>query len=229
VTQEGTARRIAVEGQPELAGAAIDVPGDVSSAAFPIVAALLRPGSEIEIANVGMNPGRTGLLATLLEMGADIAVRNEREQGGEPVADLLVRGSRLAGVEVPAERAPSMIDEYPVLAVAAAFAAGPTVMRGIAELRVKESDRLGVMADGLAACGVRAEAGADSLTVHGGAVPGGATIAAQLDHRIAMAFLVLGTAAAAPVTIDDAAPIATSVPGFAALMNGLGARIGAAG
>src|SRR5690606_22128576 len=145
---------------------------------------------------------------TLLEMGADIELRNERICAGEPVAEIVVRGSRLHGVEVPADRAPSMIDEYPVLAVAAAFAEGPTVMRGLAELRVKESDRLGVTADGLAACGVRVRAGDDELTVTGGGVRGGATIAAQLDHRIAMAFLVLGMASAAPIGIDDGAPIA---------------------
>lgn len=228
VVAEGGARRISVEGQPELTGCSVEVPGDFSSAAFPIVAALLRPNSELLIRNVGMNPGRIGLLTTLLEMGADIELRDERERGGEPVADLFVRGSRLRGVEVPPERAPSMIDEYPILAVAAAFAEGRTVMRGLAELRVKESDRLGVMADGLAACGVTVEAGADSMTVTGsaaGTVRGGATIATELDHRIAMSFLVLGMATGEAVTVDDAAPIATSFPGFVALMNGVGGAI----
>ncbi len=232
VVAEDGARRISVEGQPELTGCNVDVPGDFSSAAFPIVAALLRPDSQLLIRNVGMNPGRIGLLTTLLEMGADIELRDERERGGEPVADLFVRGSRLQGVEVPPERAPSMIDEYPILAVAAAFAEGRTVMRGLAELRVKESDRLGVMADGLAACGVTVEAGTDSMTVTGsadGTVRGGATIATELDHRIAMSFLVLGMATEQPVTVDDAAPIATSFPGFAALLNGIGGAIAEAG
>lgn len=226
VVLEGGTRHISVDGQPELTGAAVDVPGDFSSAAFPIVAALLRPGSDVLIENVGMNPGRSGLLTTLLEMGARIDILNAREQGGEPVADLRVRGSALHGIEVPADRAPSMIDEYPVLAVAAAFAEGPTVMRGLAELRVKESDRLGATSDGLAACGVEVQAGQDDMTVVGArSVRGGAEIATQLDHRIAMAFLVLGCAAEKPIRVDDAAPIATSFPGFVALMNGLGTVI----
>ncbi|MET4701057.1 3-phosphoshikimate 1-carboxyvinyltransferase [Constrictibacter sp. MBR-5] len=228
VVLDGGVRHISVVGQPELLGAAVDVPGDFSSAAFPIVAALLLPGSDIVIENVGMNPGRSGLLTTLLEMGARIDLLNARERGGEPVADLRVRGGALHGIEVPAERAPSMIDEYPILAVAAAFADGPTVMRGLAELRVKESDRLGATSDGLAACGVEVRAGADDLTVVGGAVRGGAEIATQLDHRIAMAFLVLGAASEQPVRVDDAAPIATSFPGFVALMNSLGTAIGPA-
>jgi len=229
VVLDGTTRHISVEGQPELAGAAVDVPGDFSSAAFPIVAALLRRGSDILIENVGMNPGRSGLLTTLLEMGARIDLLNEREQGGEPVADLRVRGSDLHGVEVPADRAPSMIDEYPVLAVAAAFAEGATVMRGLGELRVKESDRLGATSDGLAACGVEVQAGRDDMTVVGGRrVRGGAKIATQLDHRIAMAFLVLGCASDTPVRVDDAAPIATSFPGFVSLMTRLGTVIGPA-
>ncbi|MBX6323003.1 MAG: 3-phosphoshikimate 1-carboxyvinyltransferase, partial [Rhodospirillaceae bacterium] len=179
---------------------------------------------------VGMNPHRTGLLITLREMGADLTLANERAEAGEPVADLRVRASRLSGVAVPAERAPSMIDEYPILAVAAAFAEGRTEMRGLGELRVKESDRLAAMARGLAACGVEVEEGPDSLVVHGRGVPprGGAAIAAALDHRIAMAFLVLGMAAQRPVTIDDGAPIDTSFPGFVDLMNRLGARIAAA-
>ncbi|HEX6102502.1 MAG TPA: 3-phosphoshikimate 1-carboxyvinyltransferase, partial [Alphaproteobacteria bacterium] len=160
-------------------------------------------------------------------MGADIGILNPREEAGEPVGDLQVRAGTLRGVEVPARRAPSMIDEYPILAVAAAFAEGPTVMRGLAELRVKESDRLAAIAEGLSRCGVRVEAGPDSLTVEGSGTPprGGATIATRLDHRIAMAFLVLGIGAAEPVTIDDAAPIETSFPGFAELMNRLGADI----
>lgn len=225
IALEGEVRRITVEGQPELTGAAVDVPGDVSSAAFPLVAALLKPGSELLIENVGMNPGRIGLLTTLLEMGADIEIRNRRERAGEPVADLFVRGSRLRGVEVPPERAPSMIDEYPVLAVAAAFAEGETVMRGLAELKVKESDRLGVTAAGLEACGVRVRTGEDEMAVTGGRVRGGAEIGVQLDHRIAMAFLVLGTASEEPVRVDDVAPVATSFPGFVDLMNGIGTRL----
>jgi 3-phosphoshikimate 1-carboxyvinyltransferase len=224
-------RRITVEGQPELVPATLTVPGDPSSAAFPLVAALLRPGSRLVIEGVGMNPLRTGLLATLLEMGAGITVTNERRTGGEPVADLLVTaaesGAILAGVEVPAGRAPSMIDEYPILAVAASFARGRTVMRGLKELRAKESDRLTAIGQGLAACGVAISIDGDDLTVEGTGSPpdGGVRLAANLDHRIAMAFLVLGMAARKPVEIDDGDTIETSFPGFAALMNRLGAAI----
>jgi len=226
-SEPGGGRRISLEGQPELKAAPIIVPGDPSSAAFPLVAALLVPGSEITIENVGLNPSRTGLLTSLVEMGADIEFENRREAGGEPVADLLVRAGTLAGIEVPPARAPSMIDEYPILAVAAAFATGRTVMRGLAELRVKESDRLAAIAEGLAACGARVEVEGDTLTVEGAGGPpaGGTRIAARLDHRIAMSFLVMGLAARAPVAIDDAATIDTSFPGFAALMTGAGARI----
>jgi 3-phosphoshikimate 1-carboxyvinyltransferase len=224
-TNEG-GRRIRLKGEPELEAADLIVPGDPSSAAFPAVAALLLPGSEIEISGVGINPLRAGLYETLTEMGADITFANERSEGGEPVADLVVRASRLKGVDVPAERAPRMIDEYPILAVAAAFAEGRTVMRGLAELRVKESDRLSAIAEGLVACGARASIDGDTLIVEGRAPPaGGAAIAARLDHRIAMSFLVLGMAAKRPVRIDDGATIATSFPGFVALMNGLGAGI----
>jgi 3-phosphoshikimate 1-carboxyvinyltransferase len=219
-------RRIRLRGQPELSGADLVVPGDPSSAAFPAVAALIVPGSEIVIVGVGMNPLRAGLYATLAEMGADIALADERVEGGEPVADLVVRASALKGVEVPAERAPSMIDEYPILAVAAAFAAGRTVMHGLAELRVKESDRLAAIAEGLTACGAAVTVAGDTLIVEGRGPPkGGGAIAARLDHRIAMAFLVLGAASERPVWIDDGATIATSFPGFAAMMNGLGAAI----
>jgi len=219
---------VTVNGQPELVGRHVRVPADISSAAFPMVAALIVPGSAITLTDVGMNPRRAGLVETLIEMGADIDCRNEREIAGEPVADLHVRAGGLAGVEVPASRAPSMIDEYPVLAVAAALATGTTVMHGLAELRVKESDRLTAMARGLAACGVRVEEGKDSLTVHGcgGPAPGGGSIETDLDHRIAMAFLVLGMASKKPVAIDDAEPIETSFPGFIELMNELGASIG---
>jgi 3-phosphoshikimate 1-carboxyvinyltransferase len=227
VEQVAEGRAVTIVGQPELAGRAIRVPGDPSSAAFPLVAALIRPGSRLRLAGIGMNPHRIGLIETLREMGADIAIENARDAAGEPVADLVVQASGLRGVEVPADRAPSMIDEYPILAVAAACAGGRTVMRGLAELRVKESDRLAAVANGLAACGVKVAAGEDSLTVDGTGKPpaGGATIPTGLDHRIAMAFLVLGMAAAAAVGVDDAAPIDTSFPGFADLMNGLGARI----
>jgi 3-phosphoshikimate 1-carboxyvinyltransferase len=225
--EEGGAKRITVTGFPELVPAPITVPGDPSSAAFPAVAALIVPGSEVVIEGVGVNPTRTGLFDSLREMGADIALLNEREEGGEPVADLRVRAGALNGAEIPAERAPRMIDEYPILAVAAACARGRTLMRGLAELRVKESDRLAAIADGLARCGVRVAVAGEDLIVDGDGRPpvGGARIATALDHRIAMAFLVLGLATREPVAIDDAAPIATSFPGFVALMEGLGARI----
>ncbi len=223
----GGGRKIRLRGEVELKGADLVVPGDPSSAAFPMVAALVLPGSEIEIAGVGMNELRTGLLTTLGEMGARIERANERIAGGEAVADLVVRASRLKGVEVPAERAPSMIDEYPVLAVAAAFAEGRTVMRGLGELRVKESDRLAAVAQGLAACGVNVEVDGDTLIVEGvgGRPRGNAAIAARLDHRIAMSFLVLGLAAERPVSIDDGETINTSFPGFVRLMNALGTTI----
>jgi 3-phosphoshikimate 1-carboxyvinyltransferase len=218
-------RRVTVEGQPELTAAPIIVPGDISSAAFPLVAALIVPGSDVTIANVGLNPTRAGLLQSLREMGADITLQGERTAGGEPVADLRVRAGMLAGAEIPPDRAPTMIDEYPVLAVAAAFARGRTVMRGLAELRVKESDRLAGIAEGLSRCGVTVAVEGDDLIVEGDARPpqGGALIATHLDHRMAMAFLVLGLGARAPVRIDDARPIATSFPGFVPLMQQLGA------
>ena len=229
--EEGTA--ITVTGQPELTASAIDVPADISSAAFPLVAALLTEGSAVTFPGVGMNPGRIGLLQTLKEMGADIEERNPRDAGGEPVADLVVRNGALRGVEVPAARAPSMIDEYPILAVAAAAAQGKTVMRGLAELRVKESDRLAAIADGLAACGVTVEAGDDYLVVTGrGGRPAGGNVrpvVSHYDHRIAMSFLVLGTAAERPVLVDDGRAIATSFPGFLPLMQALGADIRPAG
>ena len=219
-------RRITVEGYPELIAAPITVPGDPSSAAFPLVAALIVPGSDVTIANVGLNPTRAGLIASLREMGADITLQKQRTEGGEPVADLHVRAGSLKGADIPPERAPSMIDEYPILAVAAACAKGRTVMRGLAELRVKESDRLAAVATGLAACGVRVSVEGDDLIVEGaGNFPaGGARVATQLDHRIAMAFLVLGLAANQPVAIDDSRPIATSFPDFVPLMNRLGAQ-----
>jgi 3-phosphoshikimate 1-carboxyvinyltransferase len=223
-------RKITLTGQPELTGHDISVPGDFSSAAFPMVAALLKPSSRIELTGVGLNPLRTGLLTTLLEMGAAITIGNKRPEGGEPVGDLVVEHSVLRGITVPAARAPSMIDEYPVLACAAAFAEGETRLEGLGELRVKESDRLSAIAKGLSAVGVEVTETEDSLTIQGtGRVAGGARIETALDHRIAMAFLVLGVAAGAPVEIDDGATIDTSFPDFTGLMNGLGADIKGSG
>jgi 3-phosphoshikimate 1-carboxyvinyltransferase len=220
-------RRIAIDGQPELLPTALDLPADPSSAAFPIVAALIAEGSDIVLENVGLNPLRTGLLDTLIEMGAAIEILNPRLSGDEPVGDLRVRSSRLKGVTVPAERAPSMIDEYPILAVAAAVADGTTRMLGLDELKVKESDRLAAIGRGLEANGVRLtiEGATLEVTGSGGPPPGGGHVAAELDHRIAMSFLVLGTASRAPVTIDDGATIDTSFPDFVGLMSRLGARI----
>ena len=208
-----------------LRGTAIQVPGDPSSAAFPLVAALLVPGSEVTVPGVGVNPTRIGLFETLREMGGELQLANPRMLGGEPVADVTARFSRLRGVEVPARRAPAMIDEYPILAVAPALAEGDTVMHGLGELRHKESDRIAVIAAGLAACGVAVSIEDDILCVRGGSVRGGAEVTTQDDHRIAMAFAVLGLASAAPVCVDGAEMIATSFPGFAALMRGLGAGI----
>jgi 3-phosphoshikimate 1-carboxyvinyltransferase len=218
-------RAITLKGQPVLQGKPIDVPADPSSSAFLAAAALICPGSEIVIENVLVNPTRTGFYETLREMGARIDFENSREQGGEPVADIRVRHSPLKGVHVPAARAPSMIDEYPVLAALAAFAEGETVMEGLAELKVKESDRLAATEAGLAACGVRAHAEGDTLYVHGMTeVPGGGTVKTHMDHRIAMAFLTLGLGSAKPVIVDDVAMIETSFPNFAPLMESLGAR-----
>jgi 3-phosphoshikimate 1-carboxyvinyltransferase len=225
-------RHIRLQGRGRLTGQTIAVPGDPSSAAFPMVAALLVPGSDITIENVLMNPTRTGLILTLQEMGAAIETLNPRNEGGEDVADLRVRHSDLKGVTVPPDRAPSMIDEYPVLAVAAAFAEGETVMDGLEELRVKESDRLAAVARGLEANGVDCTEGKASLTVRGkrggdsyGGKPAGKPVETHLDHRIAMAFLVMGLGSEKPVTIDDNAMIATSFPEFMGLMTGLGAQI----
>ncbi len=222
-------RIITLVGQPDLNPCKIAVPRDPSSAAFPVVAALLVPGSEIRVPGVSRNPTRDGLYTTLVEMGADLTFENGREEGGEPVADLLVRGSSLKGVEVPPERAASMIDEYPILSVAASFAEGRTVMRGVGELRVKESDRIAAMEAGLQANGVVTSSTEDSFTVEGrgiDGVPGGGTVTTHLDHRIAMSFLVMGLAAQNPVTIDDARPVATSFPNFEPLMKALGAEMG---
>jgi 3-phosphoshikimate 1-carboxyvinyltransferase len=228
-TDKEGVRHIRIEGQGKLSGQVIAVPGDPSSASFPLVAALIVPGSDILIENVLMNPTRTGLIATLLEMGADIELIDRRNAGGEDVADLRVRSSELKGVTVPPERAPSMIDEYPVLAVAASFAEGDTLMQGLEELRVKESDRLSAVADGLKANGIDCDEGKETLLVRGkpgGKGFGGGTVTTHLDHRIAMAFLVLGLATEKPVTVDDQAMIATSFPEFMGLMAGLGAEIG---
>jgi 3-phosphoshikimate 1-carboxyvinyltransferase len=226
-------RHITLAGGQRLAGAAISVPGDPSSAAFPLVAALITPGSEVTVTGVLLNPLRTGLLQTLREMGADLTVANERDEGGERVGDVTARHSPLHGVEVPAERAPSMIDEYPILAIAAAFAAGQTTMLGLGELIVKESDRLALTVQGLAACGVTVEQQGESMSVRGAGggnhrVRGGACVATHGDHRIAMAHLVLGLAAEQPVSVDEPQMIATSFPGFGELMRGLGANLEAA-
>jgi 3-phosphoshikimate 1-carboxyvinyltransferase len=218
--------KITVEGRQTLQGKPVAVPGDPSSAAFLAAAALLCPGSDISVQNVLVNPTRTGFYETLREMGANVSFENEREVNGEPVADIRARASSLRGVHVPAGRAPSMIDEYPILSVLAAFAEGTTVMEGLAELRVKESDRLAVMAAGLSECGANAEAHGDTLTVTGApAVRGGATIATHMDHRIAMSFLVLGLAASAPIIVDDCSMIATSFPEFSGLMQTVGASL----
>ncbi len=227
VAREGAAgRRITLQGRPELRPDRVVVPADPSSAAFPLVAALIAPGSDVTIEGVMMNPLRTGLLTTLIEMGAEIEVLDRRQEGGEDVADLRVRASALKGVDVPAARAPSMIDEYPVLAVAAAFATGETRMRGLNELRVKESDRLAAVGAGLTAAGVANSIEGDDLIVRGGdgAVRGGGLVETHLDHRIAMSFLVMGLASEKAMGIDDAAMIATSFPAFRPLMEKLGAQ-----
>ena len=226
-TNEG--RVITLAGQPELQPQVIVVPRDPSSAAFPVCAALITEGSDVVVPNIGLNPTRAGLFTTLREMGADLSYENPREEGGEPVADLRARYSpAMQGIEVPPERAASMIDEYPVLSVVAAFAKGATVMRGVKELRVKESDRIEAMASGLVANGIEVEDGPDWWIVHGkgiGQVPGGSRCDTHLDHRSAMSFLILGMASQAPVSIDDGGPIATSFPIFETLMATLGTKI----
>jgi 3-phosphoshikimate 1-carboxyvinyltransferase len=221
--KDGGGEVIEIHGPAKLAGCAVDVPRDPSSAAFAIVAALIVPGSEIELPGIMLNPRRTGLIDTLLEMGADISINNRRTSGGEESGDLIVRHSQLKGVEVPAERAPSMIDEYPVLAVAAAFASDKTAMRGLEELRVKESDRLEAVAAGLKANGVKYDIEGDDLIVTGGDVLGGGTVATHMDHRIAMSFLTMGLASQNPVTVDDVTMIDTSFPEYQDLMRALGA------
>ena len=225
VAPEG--RIITLSGEADLYPQTITVPGDPSSAAFPMVAALIVPGSDVTIANVGMNPTRAGLVKVLQAMGGDISIDNPRDVGGEPVADLRVRHSALSGIDLPGDEAASMIDEYPVLFVAAACAQGPSRFTGLDELRVKESDRIAVMATGLAACGVPCTELPDGIAITGTGgdpVPGGATIATHLDHRIAMSFAVLGLNSRAAITIDDSRPIATSFPSFVAMMQTLGAR-----
>jgi 3-phosphoshikimate 1-carboxyvinyltransferase len=223
--QDNGRRAVSVRGDAELAGASITIPGDPSSAAFAIAAALICEGSDIVLEGVLMNPTRSGFIETVREMGGDLELLDLRLEGGEPVADLRVRASALRGVDVPARRAPSMIDEYPVLAVLAAFAEGETRMRGLAELRVKESDRLAATAAGLAACGVETVVEGDDLIVIGkSSVPGGGVVETHMDHRIAMAFLTLGLGAEQPVSVDDIGMIATSFPAFVPLMTKIGAQ-----
>ncbi|AZV79393.1 3-phosphoshikimate 1-carboxyvinyltransferase [Parasedimentitalea marina] len=226
-TDEG--REITLTGRPELKPQVIAVPRDPSSAAFPVCAAIITPGSDVLVPGIGLNLTRAGLFTTLRDMGADLTYENERTEGGEPVADLRARYSPdMKGIAVPPARAASMIDEYPVLSVVASFATGDTMMAGVKELRVKESDRIDAMAKGLRACGVTVDEGEDWWQVTGlgpEGVPGGATCASQLDHRIAMAFMVLGMAAQNPVTVDDGGPISTSFPIFEPLMGALGAKL----
>jgi 3-phosphoshikimate 1-carboxyvinyltransferase len=224
-TPEGRVIRMA-GGQP-LSGTSVFVPGDPSSAAFPLVAALITPGSSVTIEGMLLNPLRAGLVDCLIEMGGDITINHEREAGGEPVGDVTARHSVLKGIVVPPERAPAMIDEYPALAVAAAFAQGETIMRGVAEMRVKESDRIALMTQGLEACGVVVEEEPEGFIVRGDGRPprGGARIETEGDHRIAMSFLVLGLAAQAAVSVDEPGMIATSFPTFGSMMRALGARL----
>jgi 3-phosphoshikimate 1-carboxyvinyltransferase len=219
------ARHISIEGKHELKAQDLAVPGDPSSAAFPMVAALITEGSDIVIENIMLNPTRTGLITTLIEMGGNIKIENRRDAGGEEVGDLHVKYSNLRGIKVPESRAPSMIDEYPILSVAASFAEGTTRMEGLEELRVKESDRLAAVETGLQANGVLTSSGLDWLEVTGGGAPGGGKVVTHMDHRIAMSFLVMGLASRIHVSIDDSAFIATSFPGFTELLNGMGARI----
>ena len=228
IDDDNGTRTITVDGYAELSPQPVAVPADPSSASFPLAAGLIVEGSSVVLPGVGINPARTGFLTTVEEMGAALKIKNRRQQGGEPVADIEVAFSALRGIEVLPERAPTMIDEYPILSVIAACAEGDTVMNGVGELRLKESDRIDAMARGLEACGVNLTETEDNLTIHGrgpGSIKGGAVCRTRLDHRIAMSFLCLGLVARSPVTVDDAAPIATSFPGFQSLMCGLGADI----
>ena len=224
----GEGWRVSLKGGQRLTGTTVSVPGDPSSAAFPLAAGLIVPGAEVTVEGVMLNPLRTGLFDTWIEMGADLAIANRRSSGGEEVGDITARHSRLKGIVVPESRAASMIDEYPILAATAAFAEGATVMRGIGEMRVKESDRIALMAAGLKACGVQVEEEPEGFTVTGGPVQGGATITTHGDHRIAMSHLVLGLAAQQAVTVDEPGMIATSFPGFVEMMQSLGADMEAA-
>jgi len=230
IDQDGV-RHIDLAGDQKLTGTQVRVPGDPSSAAFPLVAALITPGSEVTVEGVMLNPLRTGLFTTLIEMGADLTIENIRDESGEPVGDITARYSQLRGVDVPANRAPSMIDEYPILAVAAAFATGVTRMTGIGEMRVKESDRIALMAAGLTACGLGAEEEPEGLIVVGSGsgnhpTAGGAQIITRGDHRIAMSHLIMGLAADGEITVDEPGMIATSFPGFVEMMRGLGGDLG---
>ncbi len=230
VADDADGRHVTVTGYPELTGQQVQVPSDPSSAAFPLVAALLVPGSEVTVTGVGLNPLRAGLYDALREMGADLSIENQRDVAGEPIADITAKAGNLQGVTAQAVRAPAMIDEYPILAVAAACALGETRFEGVGELRVKESDRLAAVEAGLRLCGVETDSGEDWLTIQGcaGPPPGpapGAAVATHMDHRIAMSFLILGMAARQPVTIDDSAMIDTSFPGFAAQMAEIGAGL----
>jgi 3-phosphoshikimate 1-carboxyvinyltransferase len=225
VEEAGEGWTVRLRGGQALTGTAVSVPGDPSSAAFPLAAGLIVPGSEVTVEGVMLNPLRTGLFDTWIEMGADLTIANRRVSGGEDVGDITARHSALKGVVVPVERAASMIDEYPILAAVAAFAEGRTVMRGVGEMRVKESDRIALMVNGLRACGVAVEEEAEGFIVTGGPVAGGATVTTAHDHRIAMSHLVLGLAAEQPVSVDEPGMIATSFPGFVEMMNGLGGRI----
>ncbi len=224
IEETETGKSITLTGYPELRAREVQIPADFSSAAFPLVAGLLCPGG-VTVENVNLNPLRTGLLVCLRDMGAKVMIRNERIMGGEIIGDVSVKQGSLRGITVPATLAPSMIDEYPILAMAAACASGDTVFDGVGELRVKESDRISALADGLGACGVVVDETHDSITIHGeGTAPdGGGFISTYMDHRIAMAFLVLGMVSRAPITVNDCAPISTSFPGFVSLMNSAGA------
>nr|WP_256360020.1 MULTISPECIES: 3-phosphoshikimate 1-carboxyvinyltransferase [unclassified Brevundimonas] len=226
VVAEGQGWRIRLKGGQTLKAAVVAVPGDPSSAAFPLAAGLIVPGSEVTVEGVMLNALRTGLFDTWIEMGADLTIANRRQSGGEDIGDVTARHSRLRGVVVPETRAASMIDEYPILAATAAFAEGQTIMRGVGEMRVKESDRIRLMVDGLRACGVTVEEEAEGFIVMGGAVRGGAIVATAHDHRIAMSHLILGLAAEQPVSVLDPKMIATSFPDFVELMQGLGAEVG---